>query len=470
MRDKDKEVREKIGELLVAHGWGNETAKQLAAWDPYDQNASSPFFDPEWMFDISDGFDVVIGNPPYITYHGRRRTIIKNEELDFFKNNYDCVFEKKKDGKYNAAMFFIERFSKLSNSTGLFCCITDISFYEHFYQGLKKYLLENTAISIIVNGLSSFENVASGQLIIIAPRAINKAKALNNFIRVHNEGFDSIPIRIKQQQWYNTEKQYQFFIPEENLDTIYQKFEQSNKPLEFYFPNKLIRTGESVGVKEHGFVTDNDIENKKIIIYKYLEGSKSVPSKFCSPVPTRYFRFDVDLLNQKNEAYRKDAVKHKRKNPKVLGIGDELAFKNPKLLIRQSCDHLCCTYTEKPYVFNRSYYSISNVNSSGKSKFNLLFVLALLNSKLFTFYAKKKRVIRMEKGKQPQIRLKDIKTLPIKVVEEKQQPFITIVDNILSLKAKNAKAYTGALEKQLDEMVYKLYELTDDEIAIVEGK
>jgi len=66
LRDKDKEIREKIGKLLVEHGWGNETAKQLAGWDPYDQNASSPFFDPEWMFDISDGFDVVIGNPPYI--------------------------------------------------------------------------------------------------------------------------------------------------------------------------------------------------------------------------------------------------------------------------------------------------------------------------------------------------------------------------------------------------------------------
>ncbi len=65
LRDKDKEIREKIGTLLAAHGWGNETAKQLAAWDPYDQNASSPFFDTEWMFGVVNGFDVIIGNPPY---------------------------------------------------------------------------------------------------------------------------------------------------------------------------------------------------------------------------------------------------------------------------------------------------------------------------------------------------------------------------------------------------------------------
>lgn len=43
----------------------DQYAKQVAGWDPYDQNASSSFFDPEWMFNIADGFDVVIGNPPY---------------------------------------------------------------------------------------------------------------------------------------------------------------------------------------------------------------------------------------------------------------------------------------------------------------------------------------------------------------------------------------------------------------------
>jgi hypothetical protein len=44
---------------------GNAEAQQLAQWDMFDQNASSPFFDSEWMFGIKDCFDVVIGNPPY---------------------------------------------------------------------------------------------------------------------------------------------------------------------------------------------------------------------------------------------------------------------------------------------------------------------------------------------------------------------------------------------------------------------
>ena len=51
-----------------------------------------------------------------------------------------------------------------------------------------------------------------------------------------------------------------------------------------------------------------------------------------------------------------------------------------------------------------------------------------------------------------------------------QKPFITLVDKILSAKESNAKADTSKLENQLDEMVYKLYELTEEEIAIIENK
>lgn len=61
-------LRLEIATLLEDCGAvGNAEAQQLASWDMFDQNASSPFFDPEWMFDVKDGFDIVIGNPPYIS-------------------------------------------------------------------------------------------------------------------------------------------------------------------------------------------------------------------------------------------------------------------------------------------------------------------------------------------------------------------------------------------------------------------
>lgn len=63
-RNEDARLREAIAEELKNSGWGSDTAAKLAAWDPYDQNASAPYFDPEWMFGLK-GFDIIIGNPPY---------------------------------------------------------------------------------------------------------------------------------------------------------------------------------------------------------------------------------------------------------------------------------------------------------------------------------------------------------------------------------------------------------------------
>lgn len=96
LREEDKALREQMSELLIEE-YGQETAKQLASWDPYDQNTSSSFFDPEWMFDISQGFDVVIGNPPY----GAK---FENNEKAYLKRNY-----KARDSEFESYIIFIEK-------------------------------------------------------------------------------------------------------------------------------------------------------------------------------------------------------------------------------------------------------------------------------------------------------------------------------------------------------------------------
>ncbi len=64
-RLRDRELRNEIARELIDANFPETDANKIAAWDPYDQNVSSPFFDRYWMFGLSDGFDVVIGNPPY---------------------------------------------------------------------------------------------------------------------------------------------------------------------------------------------------------------------------------------------------------------------------------------------------------------------------------------------------------------------------------------------------------------------
>lgn len=98
LREKDKELREKLALLLSKNkDFAPEDAKQLADWNPYDQNAVSPFFDPEWMFGITEGFDVIIGNPPYIQLQnnsGELATLYENCNYNTFARTGDiyCLF------------------------------------------------------------------------------------------------------------------------------------------------------------------------------------------------------------------------------------------------------------------------------------------------------------------------------------------------------------------------------------------
>jgi predicted GNAT family acetyltransferase len=85
-------LRNEIANLLLdSDVIGNETAKDLASWDMFDQNTSSPFFDAEWMFGVASGFDIVIANPPYVSTKGvsaAEKKIYENE-LGFSDDLYN---------------------------------------------------------------------------------------------------------------------------------------------------------------------------------------------------------------------------------------------------------------------------------------------------------------------------------------------------------------------------------------------
>ena len=65
-RTEDKTLRRKLATELGNLGFPVDAARKIAEWDPYDQNTGTDWFDAEYMFGIANGFDVVIGNPPYI--------------------------------------------------------------------------------------------------------------------------------------------------------------------------------------------------------------------------------------------------------------------------------------------------------------------------------------------------------------------------------------------------------------------
>lgn len=163
-REKDKELREKLSTVLKNQGLPLDAAEKLAEWDPYDQNASSPFFDSEWMFGIKEGFSVVIGNPPY-----------KQVPKGLFSENQFPYSEGKDKGKQNLYKVFVEASKNLSTlEKGIACMIVQSSLLcDLSSTHTRELLLKKTTIEEILEFPKTaptkegqvFENVLQGTCI-----------------------------------------------------------------------------------------------------------------------------------------------------------------------------------------------------------------------------------------------------------------------------------------------------------------
>jgi len=143
-RDEDKRLRSEIAELLRNDGWDNEVARKLAEWNPYDQNAHADFFDSEWMFGIVEGFDISMGNPPYMRVQGLQQT--QPEFVPIYRQRYVSA-----QGSFDIYALFVERGYQLLNSNGLLTYILPHKFFQaSFGESLRKLLTKHKALRQIV--------------------------------------------------------------------------------------------------------------------------------------------------------------------------------------------------------------------------------------------------------------------------------------------------------------------------------
>ena len=155
------DLRQEIADMLYANGAvGNDEARQLASWDMFDQNASSPFFDPEWMFGVKDGFDIVIGNPPYVFSRER----INEKDKKTYQELYTLT-----QFKINLYILFFEKGLNLCNKLGMLCFIIPNNWLSlEKNSDMRKYILENCYdINIIQNYQNVFENASVDTLILL---------------------------------------------------------------------------------------------------------------------------------------------------------------------------------------------------------------------------------------------------------------------------------------------------------------
>lgn len=322
-RQKDEELRTAIADELKNQGLPIDSAEKLAKWDPYDQNASSPFFDSEWMFDISEGFDVVIGNPPY-------KILTKNNTDERELNSYLKKFESiRKSSSKNLYTLFIEKgvyFTK--NDANLSYIVPEGLFTTRSYSGcvevMEKY---GSATQIITFSDFVFENAVTGNVIFL--------------------------YRKKQ---YLSSKLFHF-------DKNYLLGEKvENKKLEI---TEIRR--ETLPLK------DVSITFKGMVVKDRNEVLSSEKGK------------DVFLLGKNISKWRINSCLYTDyDNLIIIGGTKKLSKHNvsPRILIRRTGNTLCCAYLKRPALTESTLYSTWSTNS----KYTNLFLFGVLNSKLLDHF------------------------------------------------------------------------------------
>ena len=169
LREKDQTLREKLAKLLSDDdNFAPEDAKQLAAWNPYDQNAVSPFFDPEWMFGVADGFDIVIGNPPYIQLQNNGGELAK-----LYENCNYSTFARTGD----IYCLFYERGWQLLKKNGHLCYITSNKWMRAGYgEKTREFFANKTNPMLLIDfaGVKIFESATVDTNILLFAKSNNQ--------------------------------------------------------------------------------------------------------------------------------------------------------------------------------------------------------------------------------------------------------------------------------------------------------
>ena len=428
-RDLDDQIRTEISELLKAEGFPHETTEKIALWDPYAQNAEADWFDPEWMFGVADGFDVVIGNPPYV--------VSKDKQLR-------KIYSESVYGRPNLYGYFIHRvLQNLLASNGILTFINPRTLLTDAYcSALRTFVLKHSQIRSVLN-IVDRRNVFE---------AVLQSCIVNSFQKTNT----SIPIRVK-----NILKKED--ISDINSIEISQEdflFEQNRVPL-FIIGNhhsvygifrklKMLKS-----FKTHGLsFTTGKIQWD---LYKSVLGDVPIP------IATRLiWAENVQRYHYSEARKRADRIYINAQLEKCQPITHDTIVVQRTTAVEQ--ERRIIAHLFSPDSFGYPIQAENNTSYLTEVKdMPLKFVLGILNSKLINF-------IFRHINSNTHVSAGELNSLPFPNSEAAtRDAIINFVDQILDAKRTAPAADVSHLENEIDQIVYLLYGLTPDEIAVVEG-
>ncbi|MFH1422133.1 MAG: TaqI-like C-terminal specificity domain-containing protein [Planctomycetota bacterium] len=401
------------------------------------------------VFHEKKGFDVVIANPPYVQI----KQIPWNERKIYEKKFKSAV------GRFNLFYFFLEITSKIVKPNGLSTFIVpDRLLLNTQCDELRKWLLqEQTILGIASFAEGVFQAVVDNIIIIY-----RNVRSCGENVKAKNRVTIDTLERVTASEIPIT-----YF-----LDSPNSQFDLSYNPSISNLINKI--TAKSTSLGEISEIKDGIIQGKiadKLFLDKQINND-SKPLLFGEDVTRYSIKFNNKWVNYRPDEMMRIEVK--RRGPGIrhgLWMRVPEIFERAKILTRQTADEIVAAYDTKCFYYSNTLHGTTITDK----EYDPLYVLALMNSKLMTWYY---RSTTAEEGKVfAQIKIEILRKLPIiKVSKPDQQSFVAIVERILSVtqnkdylenpaKQKKIKEY----ERQIDQMVYELYGLNKEEIKIVEN-
>ncbi|MBD2428112.1 TaqI-like C-terminal specificity domain-containing protein [Phormidium sp. FACHB-1136] len=468
-RNLDKELRQDISTLLKEVGLSAAIADTLANWDPYNQNAKADFFDPHWMFGIEDGFDIVIGNPPYVRQE--QITAIKPQ----LKPLYECY-----TGVADLYVYFFERALQLLKPGGVLTYICSNKYFRANYgEKLRNLLSQKTRIQTLIDfgDAPVFTAIAYPSIIVtqqIRPNG-NAIAAMNwetdrpvkEFVAVFEDNkFDLAQTYLSKDGWQ---------LESPAIFNILAKLRAKGTPLKKYLGEKIYR-GIVTGLNE-AFIIDSSMRQKLIsehqsskeLIKPFIRG-KNVKrwSTEDKNVWLIFTRKGTAINNY--PAIKQHLGKYKKSLEARLNVirdGDEWfqipyaisywkKFEQPKIIYPDIA--IECNFS---FSLDTSYLdcTLSLIPS------NELYVLGVLNSSITNFFFG--QICPKVRGDFMRFKTIYVEQIPIPPASDADKAAISaLVQKCLDAKGQGVAQW----EAEIDDRVAHLYGLTSNDLKIIRGE
>ena len=468
LKETEKSKREELQNALIQTGYTKNTATQMAGWNPFDPMKSALFFDAETMFGFRNGFDLLIGNPPYISLQRMEDTV------SLSKANFD-TFEKTGD----LYSLFYEQGINLLRNNGILCYITSNKWINANYgKSTRRFFTTKTNPLILIDFAKV--KIFDAATVFVNILVTQKAKNQNKLQACSIDG-DRIP-EITLREYFDNHK-FELFNLGESIwkvsnaaaDNINSIIESKGTILKYWTDIRFF-AGIKTGLNEAFHITKeqrNDLvlkNAKNAEIIKPLLRGKDI--KRWSYSFANWYILNthnglrgalkpIDVVNNYPDIYAHlssflPAVEERQDQgihwTNLRDCAFLLEFDKPKIVWIEISDRANYAYDVSGMFLTNSAYFMT-----GK---HLKYILAVLNSKVADYYFF--QITATIAGGRKRYTGQYVERVPIPQIEEKdEEPFNKIVDYILLLKDneqnQDARQASNYFESVLEAMVYELY-------------